>query len=62
LPRDQCAVLYLDCYLVHTSADFLDFLQSEYLYVIPLFVPANCNEGTPVFQPADVGLQHILKH
>ncbi|EJC98940.1 uncharacterized protein FOMMEDRAFT_66428, partial [Fomitiporia mediterranea MF3/22] len=42
LLRDQRAVLYLDCYPVHTSADFLDFLQSEYLYVIPLFVPANC--------------------
>lgn len=59
LPLDQKAILFIDCYPVHISLDFRVFVWNEYPNIFLIFVPANC---TGLYQPADVGLQRIIKH
>ncbi|THV03410.1 hypothetical protein K435DRAFT_835856 [Dendrothele bispora CBS 962.96] len=59
LPPDQKAILYIDCYPVHTGLDFRTYVLQEFPNVFLVFVPANC---TAVGQPADVGLQRVVKH
>ena len=75
LPDDQKAILYLDCYPVHIGQEFLHYVFEEFPNIFLVFVPANCElwsihfaalvdkhfAGTGIFQPADVGLQHIAK-
>ncbi|PPR06271.1 hypothetical protein CVT24_000890 [Panaeolus cyanescens] len=58
LEPDQKAILYIDCYPVHIGKDFRQFVFSDYPHIFLIFVPANC---TGIFQPADVGVQRILK-
>jgi hypothetical protein len=73
---DQKAILLLDCYPVHTGEEFRKYVQQEFPNVFLVYVPANCPcgclvssfpwltllLGTGIFQPADVGLQRIIKH
>ncbi|KIM38062.1 hypothetical protein M413DRAFT_13027 [Hebeloma cylindrosporum] len=59
LAADQKAVLFIDCYPVHIGKDFRIYIFEEFPNVFLIFVPANC---TGIFQPADVGLNRILKH
>lgn len=59
LPPDQRAILLIDCYPVHAGLDFRTYVWDEFPNIFLLFVPANC---TGIFQPADVGLQRVIKH
>ncbi|KIK80670.1 hypothetical protein PAXRUDRAFT_15653 [Paxillus rubicundulus Ve08.2h10] len=59
LDDNQILIVYLNCYPVHMSQEFCSYIFNEYLHVILCFVPASC---TGIFQPADVGLNHIIKH
>ncbi|KIK98554.1 hypothetical protein PAXRUDRAFT_9449 [Paxillus rubicundulus Ve08.2h10] len=59
LGDNQISIIYLDCYPVHTSEAFRLYVFKEYPYVILCFVPASC---TGIFQPADVGLNRVIKH
>lgn len=56
---DSHAVLLFDCWSVHKSREFLDWLKTAYPTFHPLFIPAGC---TSKAQPADVVLQRPLKH
>ncbi|KAG1802170.1 uncharacterized protein HD556DRAFT_1304341 [Suillus plorans] len=49
LDDDQHAIVYLDCYPVHTSQDFRTYVWEKY-------------PCTGKFQPADVGLNRVIKH
>jgi hypothetical protein len=51
-------VLLFDCWSVHKSAAFLDWLTSTYPVFHPVFIPAGC---TGKAQPADVVLQRPMK-
>jgi hypothetical protein len=51
-------VLLMDCWSVHKSADFLQWLGKAYPRFHPVFVPAGC---TGKAQPADLMLQRPLK-
>ena len=72
---DQKTILLLDCYPVHTGEEFRKYVQQQFPNVFLVYVPANCScgfvfasvvltplLGTGIFQPADVGLQRIIKH
>lgn len=56
---DQKIVLYIDTYPIHTGDEFTTFIFDEYKSIILIFVPHSC---IPIFQPADIGLQHVIKH
>jgi len=51
-------LLLLDCWAVHKSAEFRDWLQREHPRIHLVFVPANC---TSKLQLADVALQRPFK-
>ncbi|CAK5278788.1 unnamed protein product, partial [Mycena citricolor] len=59
LDDDQSMVVFIDIYPVHIGTEFRTHVFDEYPFIILIFVPGGC---TPIFQPADVGLQHIAKH
>ncbi|KAF8547191.1 hypothetical protein OG21DRAFT_1527322 [Imleria badia] len=59
LDDNQISILYLNCYPVHTSEQFCSYVFNEFPHVILSFVPAGC---TRIFQPADVGLNCVIKH
>ncbi|KAG6824721.1 hypothetical protein H0H92_006024 [Tricholoma furcatifolium] len=59
LPADQKSILLLNCYPVHVGEEFRSYVRAAHPNVFLMFVPANC---TGIFQPADVGIQRILKH
>ena len=72
------AIVYLDCYPVHTGEAFRCYVWQKFPYIILCFVPANCTpvfhskqncqctdvtrSGTGKMQPADVGLNWVIKH
>ncbi|KAL1936970.1 hypothetical protein VTO73DRAFT_2825 [Trametes versicolor] len=57
------ALLLIDVWPVHIAKgsldDFLPWMKQNYPRIIILFVPGGC---TGLVQPADVGLQRLLKH
>jgi hypothetical protein len=55
---DSHAVLLFDCWSVHKSEAFLNWLTSTYPLFHPVFIPAGC---TGKAQPADVILQRPMK-
>ncbi|KAG6855511.1 hypothetical protein H0H87_001802 [Tephrocybe sp. NHM501043] len=59
LDDNQMSILFIDIYPVHNSAKFQTHIFEEHPNIILIFVPGNC---TGIFQPADVGLQRIVKH
>lgn len=76
LPANQNSMLFLNFYPVHTSKAFIQYIKENYSNMLLVFVPANCKSccsnftlcidalslGTGKFQPANVGLQRIIKH
>ncbi|KAJ2934644.1 hypothetical protein H1R20_g2448, partial [Candolleomyces eurysporus] len=58
LPADQKSILFIDCYPVHIGKEFRTYVFDEFPNIFLVFVPVNC---TPIFQPADVGLQCVVK-
>lgn len=42
LDDDQKAILYIDCYPVHTGQEFQAYIWDEHPNIILIFVPANC--------------------
>lgn len=59
LPLDSKMILYIDCWTVHRSSEFRDWIKEAHPEFIVLYVPAGC---TGIFQPCDVGLQRLFKH
>lgn len=62
------AVLLLDCWKVHRSAEFQNFLKRDYSDVIPLFIPAGCTSKLQVVdlvvngQVKSVVKQHVAQY
>ncbi|CAM6129979.1 unnamed protein product [Calypogeia fissa] len=56
--RVQKSVLLLDCYSVHKSLAFRDWLKKTYPLICLLFIPGGC---TSKLQPCDVVLQRPFK-
>ena len=56
---NQKTILLLDAYPVHIGQAFRTWIKTSYPNIFVIYVPANC---TGQFQPADVGLQRIIKH
>jgi hypothetical protein len=54
----QNMVWLIDCWSVHTSVAFRDWMSKNHPHILVLYVPANC---TAKFQQADVVLQRPLK-
>ncbi|KAF9513552.1 hypothetical protein BS47DRAFT_1372518 [Hydnum rufescens UP504] len=59
LPLSHEAIWQIDVWPVHTSEDLRAWLFKFYPWIILSYVPGGC---TGLFQPCDVGIQHILKH
>jgi len=59
LDEHQKAILFIDIYPVHASRDFTGYIFNDHPNIILIFVLGNC---TGIFQPADVGLQRVIKH
>lgn len=59
LAHDQIALWLIDCWSVHRSKEFLDWMASKHPLIAVMFIPAGL---TGLFQPCDVGLQRIFKH
>ncbi|KAF9523625.1 hypothetical protein CPB83DRAFT_775119, partial [Crepidotus variabilis] len=56
---EQCSLWLIDCWSVHCSQAFLDWMATKHYTIIVLFVPAVL---TGLSQPCDVGFQQIFKH
>ncbi|THV00922.1 hypothetical protein K435DRAFT_818166 [Dendrothele bispora CBS 962.96] len=57
-PEEQHSIWKIDCWSVHKSREFLNWMKETHPTVIVIFVPGNC---TSLFQPLDVGIQRVLK-
>ena len=57
--KDQVCLWTIDCWSVHRSQEFRDWMRDNYPWILVRYVPGGC---TGVFQPCDVGIQRILKH
>jgi hypothetical protein len=53
------AILVLDCWNVHKSQDFLQWMKDNYPHYLLVFVPARC---TGEMQPCDLFVQRPFKH
>ncbi|KAF8631364.1 hypothetical protein AX17_005130 [Amanita inopinata Kibby_2008] len=58
LPKMQNSLWKIDCWSVHKSAEFRDWMKKNHENIILLFIPGGC---TGVWQPLDVGIQQVLK-
>ncbi|QRV96744.1 Ulp1 protease family, carboxy-terminal catalytic domain protein [Ceratobasidium sp. AG-Ba] len=58
LPPTQRCIFQIDCWAVHRSAEFRNWMATNYPWIKILYVPGGC---TGLFQACDVGLQRILK-
>ncbi|KAJ6621668.1 hypothetical protein B0H10DRAFT_2187938 [Mycena sp. CBHHK59/15] len=58
LPPTQVAIWKIDCWSVHKSKDFRDWMKKNHPYIIILFIPGGC---TSIAQPLNVGIQHLMK-
>lgn len=58
LPAEQCSIWKIDCWSVHKSKEFLDWMKTTHSTIIVIFVPGGC---TGIWQPLDVGIQRVLK-
>ena len=57
--KDQVCLWTIDCWSVHRSQEFRDWMRENYPWILVRYVPGGC---TGIFQPCDVGIQRILKH
>ena len=55
---NQVCIWQIDCWSVHRSAEFRNWMYNTYPWIRIHYVPANC---TGLFQPCDVGIQRVLK-
>ncbi|KAF8149784.1 hypothetical protein K438DRAFT_1624742 [Mycena galopus ATCC 62051] len=58
LPPDQYSIWEIDCWSVHRSAEFHAWMKKYHPTIIIIYIPGGC---TGVWQPLDVGFQHLLK-
>ncbi|KAG8726118.1 hypothetical protein FRC12_023690 [Ceratobasidium sp. 428] len=58
LSADQRCMIQLDCWSVHRSAQFRDWMKEHYPWILLMYVPGGC---TGLFQACDVGIQRVLK-
>jgi hypothetical protein len=58
LPATQASVWKIDCWSVHKSGEFLDWMKKNHDTIIIIFVPGGC---TGIWQPLDVGIQRVMK-
>lgn len=56
---DQKSIILLDCWSVHKSREFRDFIRKYYPDIILVYIPPNC---TGKLQVADVALNYSFKH
>ena len=56
---NQTCLWTIDCWSVHRSHEFRDWMCKNYPWILVRYVPGGC---TGIFQPCDVGIQRILKH
>ena len=57
--KNQACIWTIDCWSVHRSREFRDWMRENYPWIFVRYVPGGC---TGVIQPCDVGIQRILKH
>ena len=57
--KNQVCVWTIDCWSVHRSREFRDWMQGSYPWILIRYIPGGC---TGLFQPCDVGIQRVLKH
>jgi hypothetical protein len=55
---NQICIWQIDCWSVHRSEEFRQWMYNTYPWIRIHYVPANC---TGLFQPCDVGIQRVLK-
>lgn len=58
LPSSQRSIWKIDCWSVHKSESFRNWMKKHHPTIIIIFVPGGC---TGLWQPLDVGLQRIMK-
>jgi hypothetical protein len=58
LPSSQVSIWLIDCWSVHRSKEFRAWMKKNHPNIIILYVPGGC---TGIWQPLDVGIQHLLK-
>jgi hypothetical protein len=58
LPSEQCSIWKIDCWSVHKSVEFMDWMKKNHANIIVIFVPGGC---TGIWQPLDVGVQRVMK-
>lgn len=58
LDEDQKCIFTIDCWKVHTSQRFRDFLKENYPWILLIYVPACC---TRKCQPADLAANRVRK-
>jgi len=56
--QNQIRIWQIDCWSVHQSAEFHHWMYNTYPWIQIHYILANC---TGLFQPCDVGIQHVLK-
>jgi hypothetical protein len=56
---DPHVILIIDCWNIHKSAEFREYVSVKYPNYHLIFVPANC---TSIAQPCDVIVQRSYKH
>ncbi|KAF5372041.1 hypothetical protein D9615_008034 [Tricholomella constricta] len=59
LRPDQRRLWQIDCWSVHRSEEFMNWMGANHPLIIVNFVPARM---TSIFQPSDVGFQRVFKH
>ena len=57
--KNQVCLWTIDCWSVHRSQEFHDWMRDNYPWILIRYVPGGC---TGLIQPCDVGIQRILKH
>jgi hypothetical protein len=58
LSQNQHAIWKVDCWSVHRSREFIDWMEGKYPLIIVIFIPGGC---TGLWQPLDVGVQRVMK-
>ena len=58
LPKNQCSIWKINCWSVHKSKEFQSWLKKNHPTIIVIFIPGCC---TGLWQPLDVGIQHVMK-
>ncbi|QRV77888.1 DDE superfamily endonuclease [Ceratobasidium sp. AG-Ba] len=58
LPANQRCVFQIDCWALHRSAEFRNWMSTNYPWIVLQYVPGGC---TGLFQACDVVIQRVLK-